>query len=749
MELSVRLIQGGENLQLRATIIELVGDVLNVDNHQRACSILAQRFGISSVPYFTHLKKQAILIQENEAKILEDKTSEISENDWKVSLNFSNQDTINLNFKNKSHQNIIANLYKRALENNIKRKTNLWTLDSPHIFYEKNPFRTIGEIDAYRRFEVTEVILAEGIGINIHISTAFFTNKSVEHYFQNNRESRFNKLTQRQGEQSGTLLFKSHNGNKKCYFKKYGYGLNCESTDKIFAYGKEYKNLFQYYKQFSDYNILATDSVAYVSFPNLDKVVPVPAKNLLLRVMNDSLPQDLKNLDKISPFNRTNKVNLFWQKLGRKPFGKFFEGIGDSFFTPKSENCGIVELPEIIFKNNKRLLSPIKKDSLSYKQHYRDRKEYLEDYGCFYVYPNIERNIQFPYPEEISEACMEKLMNDVCSKVNKLTHIEVEGNLVPYSNYMSACYEMKKNGDSKVAMFVFEDKDAITYYNIHQELDDWTIKRITKYQLEKKYQHYLDDKEGKGLKNWNSFVDMCTYDLLAKMNIIPFKISANFNFDMQMMIDVSEQHHFFALSLMLCSQKLKVPKFKTISKNNISRKESINPQFLEKYFIELITYFANDIRQSQLKSLLILRDGKECNGEYDAICIAIDKLRLEKILPQDFMITFVEYHKSSIKHIKMFERQDNVLEGTYAILNNKKAMLATTGAGTLNGGTTDLIHLESKNDGIDILRVIQDVFWSSQFNFTSPSIAQRLTLTANKTDEILAEKMAQKIKYIK
>jgi hypothetical protein len=45
--------------------------------------------------------------------------------------------------------------------------------------------------------------------------------------------------------------------------------------------------------------------------------------------------------------------------------------------------------------------------------------------------------------------------------------------------------------------------------------------------------------------------------------------------------------------------------------------------------------------------------------------------------------------------------------------------------------------------------IVEDVFLSSQFNFSNPRIAQRLALPIVKADNLLQEKREQEVKRIK
>jgi hypothetical protein len=92
----------------------------------------------------------------------------------------------------------------------------------------------------------------------------------------------------------------------------------------------------------------------------------------------------------------------------------------------------------------------------------------------------------------------------------------------------------------------------------------------------------------------------------------------------------------------------------------------------------------------------------------------------------------------------------NVLEGSFYFFRSNIAILCTTGDGTLSRRVTaDPITIVNRYTDADIYKVLTDIFYGAQFNFSNPRVAQKHSLPMKRADDELAEKRAQEIKRIK
>jgi hypothetical protein len=474
-------------------------------------------------------------------------------------------------------------------------------------------------------------------------------------------------------------------------------------------------------------------------------------------VMNEMLDYEMSQVDKIIPDERMALIGELWKNLGDKPFGENYVTVKREFYSPDSSNSGVIDLPALLFGKQHVLPPPVNKLKEDYRQHFRSRRDYLNKFGCFYVPPTMHRSIHFIYPNAVDDRLKENFSREICSRVKSLTGISVSPVTLGYDDYLSGIQNLQGNFEPGMAVFVFEDMDPTIYFNIRYELKNWKIKRVTRHQLQKKYKGLNDFKDGrfvKGEKNWNSFLEINAYDIIQQLGCLPYVIEPRLNYEMQLMIDVSDKSSHIALSLVMYKDGMKVPVFDSLIKPKTdSQKETINPVFLERYLIDLFTKNRTIIAKNAFKSMLVLRDGKNCGEEYEALVTAIDKLKKKGVIDLDLTFALVEYHKSTLKEIRLLDksqgRYHNVIEGSYFLPDKNTAILASTGCGTLNQGTAAPVMLKCLLSDCDLLKAVNDVFVTSQFNFSNPTVAQRITFAAKRADEQLKDRIAQEVIRIK
>lgn len=149
--------------------------------------------------------------------------------------------------------------------------------------------------------------------------------------------------------------------------------------------------------------------------------------------------------------------------------------------------------------------------------------------------------------------------------------------------------------------------------------------------------------------------------------------------------------------------------------------------------------------------MLIYRDGKDCKKEFKTIQKIIPNLISNGYLKSDLQWDFVEYRKSMMKGLRVYDihkgRAYRSLEGTYFnVRKDKWSILNTTGAATVRQGTPNPISINNTFTNGDMTKIKEDIFLSAQYNFSSPSVAQRLSHPLKKADEELQKKMAEEVK---
>lgn len=765
-----RIVKPGRNLTMKVQIIKLNDHKLSGKQIQEVCSALGNHHSIAATPYRLN-GIQAIAVNASITVPCSWKKVEKNKQE-KLTVSFERSEKcITLTFANVAHRQMLADLYFRNLlirVNNSKLFGRI-SSDSHRIFYEKRPFSKDGDIGAFQRYELSDVVIdGIGIGINVEIGTAFFSLKTVAQYYEEGNEKRLHELMDRRAlnvnndkvngrEKRGTLTFFAPKRTQTCYFDRFLIGESCSSSDPKTINGEYYENLVDYYKNDKGY-IKPEDAVAVVSFKNLSGV-RVPANKLRVRVFTDKLPRKLANIDKINPENRRYSVNQFWDLIGEKPNGSNYQDFyGYRFYNPPKERSGIMEMPGLKFgKGNERehaiLYPPSKKDKKSYKDYFYNRKKYLDKYGCYHVPPTIEREIYFPFPVEanIPESAKEQVAIDVCKKIGKLTRTEINYIISDYKHHIEAAYQMKRDAEDETGMtvFTFDGRNPATYHQISSELSDWGLKRLTANVLKKKF-YKLQQGDQRG---WDSYIDFIAYDVIQKMGCIPWVLTTKMNYDIHLAIDVSEKFKYYALSLMVHNEGMRRPTFIThIHRKTDSYNETINPEFLEEGIRKIFREAGYDTVKS--KNLLIYRDGKDCKEELQTIKKILPSLMEDGILSNDLEWDYIEYRKSMMKSLRIYDSYgkdaSNSLEGSFFDVHPSEwSLITTTGAATLHQGTANPLSIRNDFTYGDLSNIREDLFLAAQYNFSNPSKAQRHSLPLMRADEELQSRMAQEIKGLR
>lgn len=762
-ETNIRIVEPGVDLRLKVRICELSGQDLTPKTFERACDLLRSR-GMAAVPstgeillLASHLATPAVLEDE----------------DWRAEVRDSGRYRT-LHFSNATDARLMAQLLERRLLVAAARQTTWWKLDSVRIWYEEKPFQEQGEVAAYRRFEISSVVVeGVGVGLVVDIGTAFFTTTSVADFFRTDvtkekREEnlrRFDRLSLRQKGQKATLLYDCGKTKSKCYFEKVNPGETCGTTGERVVKRKVYPSLFAYYQACQPgLRVMESDPVARVSFLHIDGAVPVASNRLHLRLMNDVLPKELADVDKIEPEDRRRLIQEFWDTLGNQPLGEGLPVMRSGFWRPSADRTGQCHSPALLFGRNTLLAAPNNGDLQASKEFFRSRLQYLKDNGCFNVPTTVTREIHLAVPGTLEV----DMASDLGDSISKLLSRWTRQNISvlapqPYSDLLAGIEALKAEERPGIALFVFEDHDPAAYYTVSNELKNWRVKRVTVHQLESTHRAYIRFKnvtDGSGrphraVRAWRSFVEMCALDLLQQMNCVPWRPASGMNYDAHLAIDVGHDRRYYAVSLLICRSTDKQPHFWLDSIVEVKadpKKETINEVHLKNSIVKLFRK-ARRLRFDPLSSLFILRDGRECGRELDGIEAAKSELAKEGFLKADARIDLVDFHKESLKGVRLWDFADghveNVMEGTYVLLGSRDAVLANTGCVTLTQGTAGPIMLSARTEGLVISHALEDVHTSSHLNWSSPRVAQSLPIELKRTDGQLESRTAQEIKRIR
>ena len=765
IETNIRIVEPGVNLRFEVRCAEVITQDLSHDLLQRACGAIQKRHGLGAV---VAPDKSSILVATHKSvpKVV------VQDDDWRLEVKDSGRTRV-LRFTEPRESQLLAQLLERCLLVQLERHTKLWTLDSFRNWYVPGPFKSASGIAAHRRFEVSSVpIEGVGVGLIVDVGTAFFTEQTVADFFRDDLppdetarlQRRFERLSERQHGQKGTLVYDFGRDKHKCYFDSFHPGLTAATVNGLRVQGQTYASLQAYYKQKHGVDVDADASVAKVSFRGINRPQPVIAKALRLRVMNSALPDALKQADKIDPQWRRDYLEMFWTRLGDTPLGQELPKVAKRFWCPPHDRAIHLKAPNLVFAGGKKVLAPSNGHLGERRAYYRERHTLLNEAGCLSVPPAVTRVLHVAVPRSIDEKVAMQLAEDVAARLSLWTRKEITPELIMYSTLDEALTRLRRGMQPGMVLFVFDNDEPAMYFTLSYELKEWRIKRITLANLRKlatQFQFARNANNSRSAtvtsvpKGWDAFIEMNALDVLQQMDCVPWSLASAPNYEAQLVIDVGADRRYFALSLLICRPHASEPfRLNTIVPIKSDHKqETINEIILCDEIVKLCQSAVRSGFQP-IKSMLNLRDGHECGREMDAITGARDKLIRIGFLAQDARVDTVDFHKMSAKGIRLWERNRDgeamhALEGTALLLNKRTVVLANTGAATLHQGTAEPLMLVAREDGFDMIGVASDVHAFCQLNWSSPRVAQRLPLALKRTDDELKNRAAQEIRRIK
>jgi hypothetical protein len=754
IETNIRIVNPGAELYLDTRYALLEAQDSSPKLAQQACNALRRRHRLAAVPC-PDMPVILVVTQDPIQSVI------LQGDDWSIEVR-DGEETRHLCFANPEEASVIAELVWRCMLIHIER-TDLWRIRSLHIWYQPEPFKVVKDIAAYRGYKISTIpIQSVGVGISVDIVTAFFTTQTVADFFrddipeqeQRRQQERFKFLSRRQHGRKGTLLYDLDQSKHDCYFEEYLQNVTCATTGKRRISGCDYESLLDYYqKEYPHLRVDADEPVASVSFRGLDYPQPVPARRLRLRAMNESLPKKLNQVSKIPPDDRCALISKFWNSLGNYPLGRGKPGVSSRFWRPGNGQVKRIKPPDLAFADRQVVLAPTNGSLKQRREYYRQRLALLNKYGCIEVPPRVPRTIHIAVPEKTRNEVSARLAADITERLSNWAKKQINHRLVTYSSLNDAFARLLLETSSGVVVFVFEDEDPATYFTVSFELKRWRVKRITYNNLNSAF---TELQSSGNIRSWRSFIEMNALDILQQMDCVPWKVANQLNYEAQLAIDVGWDRQYFALSLLICRSQSGNPKFwlGTAVQHKSDKgqgRETINETILSDEIVRLFER-ARGLNFDPLRSVLVLRDGRECGQELDGIASAKEELVRSRILEKEAKMDVIDVHKRSLKGIRLWDKSpegvvEQIPEGSVVFLDKHTVIMANTGAPTLHQGTAEPIMLIG-HDGVDMADVATDVSAATQFNWSNPRVAQRLPIEFKQTDDELKKKAAQEIRRV-
>lgn len=768
LETNIRVVDPGPDLSLSVRVASVSGPDLSPDLLQRACGTLRRRFGLAAV---VRPGNPPTLLVATERPV---QPIHLKEEEWELHVTDAGGPTQRLALVDPDGPVFLPPLIERAVLAQVARQGQFWTLDSPRIWYEPRPFRVEEGIAAYRRYEIATLpIDGVGVGIAVDIGTAFFSVESLAYFFapdlppaeRKRRLAHFESLTTRQEGQKGTLLYDNGRSQTKCYFELAPEGITCATTGTVRVKGQSYDSLLAYYRsEYPALEVAPGDPAVRVSFPGIERTQWVAAKLVRVRVMNDDMPERLGSVDKIKPAERREMIQGLWARLGARPLSGVALELQAGFWRPDESRVVQLPLADLVFGKRERLPAPAVPSVDAYRNHYRQRSVYLARAGCYSVPPTMSRTLYCAYPKHLPEVVSRQLATDLTAVTSAWSRVSVSANLIGYDSVAEAVEKLKAAERAGTVLFILNEEPA-AYYEAAFQLSGWRVKRITERTLREQYRYLTEGAWnrrtnsrdlGLGKRRWESFISPNALDVLQLFDAVPFRIDRAGPYEAQLVLDVGHDRRQLALSLLVARDEGKSPSFRVVTHVHTKsdpQHEKINGTILADQVVRIIEA-ALSRRADPLGSLLVLRDGQIDEQEIAGIDQAAARLVARGKLRTDVRVDLAEVRKDTQKSVRVWEVDkadsvDNPLEGSLIRFSDKVVLVASTGAATLHQGTAEPFLVTGDGRCPSLLDAARAAFDGAQLNWSSPGVAQRLTLPLKRGDDELAARAAQEIRRLR
>ncbi len=732
------------------------------DIREKICSRL-RRLGRVAVP--SPIDAHELLLVPGQSSL----PDEVEGDGWHAKL-FRKVGVVELNLANRKQSRAAEAIIQKSLVVEFEKSTSHWCLsESTRYWYTDEPVAVEDGVVLLPRLSFATHGLGDSkIGISFDCGHMIRSEQCVADYLASPTEREvFERFRCRDKGRKGTLIYNTGGSRRsKCYFHSYADGLTCETTG-VLKFGNErHESLFEYYRQrYPKLAVSGDDPVVYVSFDWGDRPVLVNAKLLHLRLRLDAeqMPAKLRRLS-MSPSRRREQVMQQWTPTNEAAVEQCGVKFCGELWQPDVADTEQLPAPDLLFGQGERLRGPQAESLEDHQKYFRKRQRLLREHGAYRVEATVAKDIWIVTPPmrgHWSQSLQDAFVNQVRQNLDQLTRQTFRLRVTTATSARDAAERLQKEPTStSLIVFDEQDMDGAAYYLLAEELPRWRLKRVTRSTLEgawRRWQRASNGKEkAKAERAWNDVIFHTVLDLLDQMEVVPWRI-ASWEYDACLAIDVAQERRFCAVTLLLCRDPEQYAGcngfwryIETWAKTD-TRRETINPVRLEDKIAGIVEQFSGS-HLSQIRSVLVLRDGRECGDEPQAIDRGLNRWKQRGVLAQSAAIDVVDYHKHTVKDLRMWNCSNgdvtNVLGGRAIYLQNA-ALVCLTGAATVSKYATSDPCLLVGRENADVRRAARAVFALAQHNYLSPNTAYRDAQPMRDADHALMRRSAIEVRGLR
>ncbi|MBI4640911.1 MAG: hypothetical protein HY731_09465 [Candidatus Tectomicrobia bacterium] len=170
------------------------------------------------------------------------------------------------------------------------------------------------------------------------------------------------------------------------------------------------------------------------------------------------------------------------------------------------------------------------------------------------------------------------------------------------------------------------------------------------------------------------------------------------------------------------------------------RREKLPEKVMFKMSYDLLKKGIQTLRLDP-RSIVVHRDGRPFDSEWDGLQRAIRTLQEEGLLGNEVAYGIVEIYKKSVCMPRLVshvgDRMENPSMGSYELINNKEAILVNTGFPARLDGTAQPLLVRLSYGNLNFVNVLHDIFKLSNLCYAAPDKPQSLPLTLKIIDDFL------------
>lgn len=648
-----------------------------------------------------------------------------------------------LSFKNDRERQAVENLVYRAIEQHLRKefKDKIWLrYRSSRTYCERDPLmidKTSG-VQIFSCFNIfCEFMNSGAIGVSIDSTSTLVDIRTLLDWYNSIGEQDFHSKFSN----SWVLLTDERDERRTRYFVGIKKGYDIDSplirTFRFSESDQTVRNKYHDKNGITGKKLLNEEPVAEVKlYKEHDEVEYVPLSCLQYTPDLDEIKDEFDEIPfsediYISPEDRFHKIQRYLAYLQNIEFGRYKEKISLSFVDTPSPASGEFELPPLRFRSPEPIYQP---KNMGEKLKYIKIK-YLRKIG-YYRKPDLDKIILIHRKSFASED-VNQLKNNLLKNFKDYNlnftkdNFDVVSNLTNVEDLRSLVKKLDE--DSLVGIIPLVNDRDLDYKEVKEVLNENHIPSQAVRE---------DTIRGLAVESsrYKGVIQNLVAGIVTKGNGIPWILANKLSHSMFIGVDSGgpENKRAWATAYVFDEYGEKIH----VTNPRYYAKEGIPKDDFKKLVLDATNRkLSENARTHRLDGITIHRDGFLTNSEKYGLEAALNTLKLENKVSENFSCMAVNIKKSA--NYRLFsDAKGHIMNprmGSYYVIDSKRAFISTTGEPLLSKPTSKplLVEVVSIHGKFNIIDALKDIFYLSELNWGSPTSAIKLPVTTYYADKMV------------